>query len=75
MPSTSAEMSLSRMAVKARPTRVRNRLRAPISITTAQKAMSQAMRASVFSGMPKKSAGGTFTPRTPPVTESHSRKM
>ncbi|CFN67342.1 Uncharacterised protein [Bordetella pertussis] len=41
MPSTSAEISRSRIAMKARPMRVRNRLAAPSTISTVMGTISQ----------------------------------
>src|SRR5574337_206554 len=58
MPSTSAEMSRSRMAMKARPMRVRNRLAAPSSMSTVTGTMSQYRRNDMSRSMSSRRAGG-----------------
>ena len=53
--------------MKARPTRVRNRLAAPSSISSVTGTMTQYMRNAVSSATPKSCAGGSESPPVPPV--------
>ena len=58
--------------MKARPTRVRNRLRATSSAPTVRGAISRYSSRSVVSVSPPIRAGATGVPPRPPVTGSHS---
>ncbi len=68
MPSTSAEMSRSRMAMKARPVRVRNRLAAPSSISSVTGTITQYSRNDVSRATPNTVAGCSVRPAVPPVS-------
>ncbi|MCY1528527.1 hypothetical protein D9M68_636330 [compost metagenome] len=54
--------------MKARPTRVRNRLAAPSTMSTITGTITQYRRNDVSSGRPKSCAGGSEMPVVPPVS-------
>ncbi len=66
-------MSWSRIATKARPNELRNKLVAASAASTAKARMTQYQRKSFRSVKPNSSGRGTTSDSTPPVTTSQFR--